>query len=95
MKKCFKMRRNLKKLKAESEKLEEEFSGSIEETKPLTDADKEWLKKALLDTGPKVPVTIRLKKWQIERAKQLAKERHLRGYQTLISEILTESLLSV
>jgi predicted DNA binding CopG/RHH family protein len=40
-----------------------------------------------------VKVTIRLRKWQIERAKELAREKGLRGYQTLLDQILTEALL--
>ncbi len=84
---------NIKNLEAKSKKLEKEFSGSIEHTKPLTDGDKKWLLPILNDTTPKIPVTIRLKCWQIERAKDIAKEKGLRGYQTLISQILTEALL--
>ena len=86
-------REKMKKLEEESNKLEEEFSGTLKHTKPLNDDDKKWLQRALLDTEPKIPVTIRLKRWQIERAKQLAKEKKLRGYQTLISQILTDALL--
>lgn len=76
-----------------SRDLEVEFSGSIENTKPLTASDRKWMKAALADTGPKIPVTIRLRKWQIERAKELAKKKNLRGYQTLIDQILTEALI--
>jgi predicted DNA binding CopG/RHH family protein len=48
---------------------------------------------AALETGPKVKVSIRLRGWQIERAKETASERGLRGYQTVLDDIITKGLL--
>jgi len=76
-----------------SRELDEEMAGAPENTRALTEEERRWYRRAALDTGPKVKVTIRLRKWQIERARQLAKERGLRGYQTLLDEIITDGLL--
>ena len=86
-------KRTLKKYKAESELLDKEFSGAIENTEPLTRENKKWLHEIIESESPKIPVTIRLAAWQIERAKQIAKEKHVRGYQTLIRQILSKALL--
>ncbi len=76
-----------------SAELDKEFSGSIENTEPLTPAERKWYEENIRDRSPKVKVTIRLRKWQIARAKQLAKKRGLRGYQTLLDQIITDALL--
>jgi len=76
-----------------SRDLDEEMAGAPENTRPLTEEERRWYRRAAMDTGPKVKVTMRLRKWQIERAKELAKKRGLRGYQTLLDEIITEALL--
>lgn len=76
-----------------SAELDREFSGSIENTQPLTPAERKWYEDVVRDRGPKVKVTIRLRKWQIARARQLAKKRGLRGYQTLLDQIITDALL--
>ncbi|OGH55614.1 MAG: hypothetical protein A3G34_00900 [Candidatus Lindowbacteria bacterium RIFCSPLOWO2_12_FULL_62_27] len=85
--------KRLKELEKLSAHFDKEFSGDIENTEPLTKGEREWFKKVIQDTSPKVPVTIRLRRWQIERAKQMAKKKKLRGYQTLIDRILTEALI--
>ena len=85
----------LKKLEAHSKELDKEFSGSIESTKPLSTRDREWLKDILKKSDErKIPVTIRLNQWQVEQAKKLAAKMHLRGYQTLIRQILSEALIA-
>lgn len=76
-----------------SKELDEEMAGAPENTAPLSADERRWYQRAARDTGPKVKVTIRLRKWQIERAKQLAKKKGLRGYQTLLDQIITEALL--
>lgn len=76
-----------------SAELNKEMAGAPENTEPLTAAERLWYRSALADTGPKIKVTIRLRRWQILRAKQLAREKGLRGYQTLLDEILTRELL--
>jgi predicted DNA binding CopG/RHH family protein len=85
--------RSIKEWEALSAELDKEMSGAPEKTSPLSAEERGWYRAALADTGPKVKVTIRLRRWQIERAKQLAKERGLRGYQTLLDQILTQQLL--
>ncbi|MBM4041010.1 MAG: hypothetical protein FJ290_21125 [Planctomycetes bacterium] len=80
----------LEKLSAE---LDKEMVGVPENTRPLTSAERRWYRKAIAQTEPKVKVTIRLRRWQIERARQLAKQKGLRGYQTLVDQILTKALL--
>ncbi|MCK4423200.1 MAG: hypothetical protein KAV18_03935 [Candidatus Omnitrophica bacterium] len=86
-------KRTLKEYQAESNLLNKEFSGAVEKTKSLTGKDKKWLHEIIESESPKIPVTIRLASWQIERAKQIAKEKHVRGYQTLIRQILSKALL--
>lgn len=88
-----KKKRTIKDYKAESKFLDKEFSGTIENTEPLTEEDKEWLHEIIVNDSPKIPVTIRLPKWQVEKAKQIAKEKHIRGYQTLMRRILSKALL--
>lgn len=83
---------DIKKLEAKSKSLEKEFSGSIKNTQPITDDDKKWLRLAIREE-PTIVVTLRLKRWQVERAKQLAKKTGIRGYQTLIRQLLTDALL--
>ena len=76
-----------------SRELDKEGAGDPENTQPLSDDERRWYRTAVADTGPKVRVTIRLRKWQIERAKELARQQGIRGYQTLIDQILTKELL--
>jgi len=76
-----------------SRELDKEMAGAPEKTRPLSEAELRWYRMAALDTSPKVKVTIRLRQWQIERAKELAKQRGLRGYQTLLDHIITKALL--
>ena len=76
-----------------SKGLDDEMAGAPENTRSLSPEELRWYRTAVMDTGPKVKVTIRLRKWQIERAKELAREKGLRGYQTLLDQILTEALL--
>lgn len=64
----------------------------MEKTEPLSESERRWYRAAVADTGPKARVTIRLRKWQIERAKELARQQGLRGCQTLIDQILTKEL---
>ncbi len=78
---------------AASRELDEEMAGAPEDTRPLTAEERRWYRRAAMDTGPKVKVTMRLRQWQIERAKELAREKGLRGYQTLLDEIITDALL--
>ena len=73
--------------------LDSEMTGAPESTKPLSAEERGWYRAAIADTSPKVKVTIRLRKWQIQRARQLAKQKGLRGYQTLLDQILTKELL--
>ena len=59
-----------KEMEKLSDKFDKEFSGSIENTEPITEEERErfeTLQRALIEESPKVPVTIRLEKWQIER----------------------------
>ena len=76
-----------------SAELDKEMAGAPEHTQPPSEEELRWYRKAVLDTSAKVKVTIRLRKWQIERAKELAKQRGLRGYQTLLDQIITKGLL--
>ncbi|HUT33423.1 MAG TPA: hypothetical protein VNE39_08100 [Planctomycetota bacterium] len=76
-----------------SKELDREAAGAPENTQPLTGDERRWYRMAVADTGPKVRVTIRLRKWQIERAKELARQQGIRGYQSLIDRILTKELL--
>ncbi|MBM4037782.1 MAG: hypothetical protein FJ290_04645 [Planctomycetes bacterium] len=84
--------RTIKEWERLSAELDKEMVGIPEGAEPLSPQERRWYRAALADTGPKVRVTIRLRKWQIERARQLAKERGLRGYQTLLDQILTHEL---
>ncbi len=76
-----------------SAEMDAEMSGAPENARPLTSAERRWYRKAIAQTEPKVKVTIRLRRWQIERARQMAKQKGLRGYQTLVDQILTNALL--
>ncbi len=80
----------LEKLSAE---LDREMVGVPENTRSLTSAERRWYRKAMAQTEPKVKVTVRLRRWQIERARQVAKQKGPRGYQTLVDQILTKALL--
>lgn len=82
--------REWEKLSAE---LDRSMAGAPENTEPLSPEEIRWFRHALADRSPKVKVTIRLHKWQVQRAKQLAKQKGLRGYQTLVDQILTKALL--
>lgn len=85
----------LKRLEKHSKELDREFSGAIENTKPLSAKDRDWLKDILKKSDdPKIPVTIRLSQWQVDQAKELATKMHLRGYQTLIRQLLSEALIA-
>ena len=55
-----------------SAELGEEMAGAPENTQPLSSAEMQWYRAAASDTGPKVKVSIRLRQWQIDRAKELA-----------------------
>jgi len=81
----------------EWEKLSAEFdksmAGAPENTEPLSAEESRWFRRVLADKRPKVRVTIRLHQWQIDRAKRLAKERGMRGYQTLLDQIITHALM--
>ena len=85
--------RTTREWKELSRELDKEGAGAPENTRPLSDDERRWYRMAVADTGPKVRVTIRLRKWQIERAKELARRQGMRGYQTLIDQILTKELL--
>ena len=85
--------RTIAEWEALSAELDEEMSTAPENTEPLSAEEMSWYRRAVMDTGPKVKVTMRLRQWQIERAKQLAKEKGLRGYQTLLDQIISEALL--
>ncbi len=76
-----------------SAELDKEMAGAPENTRPLTSAERIWYRKAIAQREPKVKVTIRLQRWQIERAREVAKQKGLRGYQTLVDQILTKALL--
>jgi len=76
-----------------SAELDDEFSGAPERTEPLSEGEMRWYRAAAMETGPKVKVTIRLRKWQIERAKEIAEQKGLRGYQTVLDEVITQGLL--
>ena len=76
-----------------SAELDKEMVDVMENTRPLTSAERRWYRKAIAQTEPKVKVTIRLRRWQVERARQIAKQKGLRGYQTLVDQILTKALL--
>ena len=76
-----------------SAELDHELSGTRENTEPLPEDEMRWYRAAAMETGPKVKVTIRLRKWQIERAKEIAQKKGLRGYQTVLDEVITEGLL--
>lgn len=77
-----------------SAELDKEMSGAQPNTQPLSADELRWYRLAALEKGPKVKVTIRLRKWQIERAKEIAGKKKLRGYQTVLDEIITRGLLS-
>jgi predicted DNA binding CopG/RHH family protein len=85
--------RTIAEWEALSAELDKEMSTAPENTEPLSAEERRWYRRAVMDTGPKVKVTMRLRKWQIERAKELARKRGLRGYQTLLDEIISEALL--
>ena len=85
--------RTIAEWEALSAEFDKEFSTSIENTEPLTPAERRWYEENIRDREPKVKVSIRLHKWQIARAKQIARQRGLRGYQTLLDQIITEALL--
>ena len=88
-------RREAKKWEEKSKYFDKEFSGSIENTEPLRKEDREWLKDVLKNSDePKIPITIRLSKWQIVQAKKLAAKKHIRGYQTFIRQLLSEALVT-
>jgi predicted DNA binding CopG/RHH family protein len=76
-----------------SAEMDKEMAGAPENARALTSAERRWYRKAIAQTEPKVKVTIRLRPWQIERARQIAKQKGLRGYQTLVDQILTKALL--
>ena len=84
--------RTIKEWEQLSAELDKEMAGAPENTERLSPQERRWYRAALADTGPKIKVTIRLRKWQIERAKELARKRGLRGYQTLLDQILTHEL---
>lgn len=77
-----------------SAELESELAGDVEHTRSLSAAEARWYHRAAGETGPKVKVTIRLRQWQIDRARQLAQDRGARGYQTVLNEIITAGLLT-
>ena len=85
--------RTISEWKRLSTELDKEMAGAPENTQPLSEEERRWYRMAVADTGPKVRVTIRLRTWQIERAKELARQQGIRGYQTLIDRILTKELL--
>jgi hypothetical protein len=76
-----------------SAELDKSMAGAPENTEPLSPEEVRWFRRVLADKAPKVKVTIRLHKWQIDRAKRLAKERGMRGYQTLLDQIITHALM--
>ncbi len=82
--------REWEKLSAE---LDKSMAGAREDTEPLSPEEARWFRRVLVDRTPKVKVTSRLHKWQVDRAKRLAKERGLRGYQTLLDQIITQGLM--
>ena len=86
--------RPTKEWEALSAELDDELAGATENTDPLSDEELRWYRRAAGDTSPKVKVTIRLREWQIERARELAKEKGMRGYQTLLDQIITQGLLA-
>ena len=86
--------RSLKDWAGMSAELEGELVGDAQHTLPMSAAEAQWYRRAAQETGPKVKVTIRLRQWQIERAKEIALERGARGYQTVLDEIITDGLLS-
>ena len=75
-----------------SSELDEEMSGAPENTDALSEEEMKWFRIAALEAGPKVKITIRLRQWQIERAKELAKRRGI-GYQTVLDEVISKGLL--
>ena len=77
-----------------SAELDEELAGASGNTQPLSEEELRWYRLAATDAGPKVKVTIRLRRWQIERAKELAKQKGMRGYQTLLDQVITRGLLA-
>jgi predicted DNA binding CopG/RHH family protein len=76
-----------------SSMLDEEMSGAPESTERLSKEEMRWYRVAVMDKEPKVKVTIRLRRWQIERARAIAEERGMRGYQTVLDEVITRGLL--
>lgn len=89
-----KIKNNFKKYEKISENLENEFSGDINNTEILTTKDKKVLHEIISHDTPKIPITISLDEWQIKRAKQIAKSKHIKGYQTLIRQIINKALIN-
>ncbi len=89
-----KQKNNYKKYEDFSNSLECEFSGDINNTKVLTSVDKKILHDIIESDTPKIPITIRFAGWQIKRAKQIAKQKKIKGYQTLIRQIVSKALLN-
>jgi len=85
--------RSLEEWAALSDELDQEQAGAPQNTQPMTAEEARWYRRAALEKGPKVKVTIRLRQWQIDRAKEIARQRGDRGYQTVLDEVITEGLL--
>lgn len=83
-----------KQLLAMSAALDRDLSGDVDKTKPLSIAERKWFIAAVEEIGPKRQTTIRLRKWQIDFARDFARRNHLRGYQTAIEKILTRAMLN-
>jgi len=64
----------------------------MENTEPVTEDDRDWLAGIINAGEPKVQVTIRLEKWQIARARELA-EKTGKGYQTILRRMLVGDLV--
>jgi len=85
---------NYKKYEDISNSLECEFAGDLNNTESLTSLDRKILHEIIDEDTPKIPITIRFAEWQIKRAKQIAKKRKIKGYQTLIRQIVSKALIN-